>query len=145
MQNLKLHSDPRVKEVFKNYPDSVKEKMLRLRTLVLETAEEIEEISELDETLKWSEPSYIAKKGSTFRMDWKEKTPDQYAMYFSCSSLLVHTFRDVYGHLFKFEGNRALVFDIQDGVPEQELKNCIKAALMYHRVKDLPLLGMGDS
>ncbi len=145
MQSLKIHSDPRVKKVFDNYPDSVKEKMLRLRTLVLETAEEIEEISELDETLKWSEPSYIAKKGSTLRMDWKEKTPDQYAMYFSCSSLLVHTFRDVYGHLFKFEGNRALVFDIQDDVPEQELKNCIKAALMYHRVKDLPLLGMEDS
>ncbi len=142
LKNLILNTDPKVHEVFDNYPDEVKEKMLHLRQMIIETADEIEEISELEETLKWGEPSYIAKKGSTLRMDWKEKSPDQYAMYFSCTSMLVHTFRDVYGHLFKFEGNRALVFDVKDEIPKRELKECIKAALMYHRVKDLPMLGI---
>ncbi|MFY0650663.1 MAG: DUF1801 domain-containing protein [Cyclobacteriaceae bacterium] len=116
--------------------------MLYLRRLVLETANEIEGLGEVEETLKWGEPSYLAKKGSTLRMDWKEKTPDQYAMYFKCTSKLVATFQLVFGDLFKYEGTRAIVFNMDDEVPEAELKQCIKAALTYHKVKHLPLLGM---
>ena len=59
----------------------------------LETAKEIEEITKLEETLKWGEPCYITKTGSTLRMDWKAKTPTQYALYFKCTSRLVETFK----------------------------------------------------
>ena len=73
-----------------------------LRTVIYDT--------ELEETLKWGEPSYLVKKGSTIRMDWKVKTPDQYAMYFKCTSKLVPTFRELFGDLFKYEKNRAILF-----------------------------------
>ena len=62
--------------VFANYPDKVREKMLELRDLVLEAANEIDDIKSLQETLKWGEPSYITKYGSTLRMHWKESTPN---------------------------------------------------------------------
>ena len=134
-------SNPKVAEIFDNYPKSIRPKMLKLRKLVLETATEIENINQLEETLKWSEPSYLVKKGSTIRMDWKTKSPDQYAMYFKCTSKLVDTFKMIYGDTFHYEGSRAIVFKLEDEVPVSELKHCISMALTYHRIKHLPRLG----
>ncbi len=139
---LKIITNPQVEKVFANYPDTVRDKMLYLRKLVIETAEEIEIISSLEETLKWGEPSYIAKNGSTLRMDWKVKTPDQYVMYFQCTSRLVETFKVVFDQIFQFEGNRAIVFQMNDKVPVAALKQCIKATLTYHDVKKLVTLGI---
>ncbi|SFU15446.1 protein of unknown function (DU1801) [Algoriphagus locisalis] len=138
---MELKSNPEVELVFSNYPDSVRDKMLNLRKLVLEVAEEIE-LNSLEETLKWGEPSFLAKKGSTIRMDWKAKSPEQYAMYFKCTSKLVPSFRLAYDEIFEYEGNRAVVFKLDEEIPEAELKNCIKAALTYHQVKNLPMLGL---
>ena len=142
MKDFKLNTSQNVKTVFDNYPETIKDKMLNLRELILETAKETEEVLELEETLKWGEPSYITKHGSTLRIDWKKKTPNQYAMYFNCSSQLVATFRIVFKQTFDFEGNRALVFQINEPLPENELKQCVKAALRYHKIKKLPLLGL---
>lgn len=113
-----------------------------LRKLVIETAKETDEISELEETLKWGEPSYLTKIGSTLRMDWKAKFPDQYALYFQCTSRLVKTFRILFKNKFSFEGNRAIIFQMGDKIPAEVLKHCIKAALTYHKVKHLPTLGI---
>jgi len=96
----------------------------------------------MEETLKWGEPSYLVKGGSTIRIDWKLKTPNQYAMYFKCTSALVPTFRMVYKGLFTFEGSRAITFQMDERIPKKELKSCIKAALRYHKVKHLPTLGI---
>ncbi len=74
-------------------------------------------------------------------MDWKDRTPDRYAIYFNCNTSLVGTFRELYGDLFRFEGNRAIVFGAADPLPVNELKHCVALALTYHRVKHLPLLG----
>jgi len=141
MKNIIIHSNPKVEDVFKKYPKPFGKKLEYLRKLVLETAAEIESIDEIEETLKWREPSYLVKKGSTIRMDWKEKNPDQYAIYFKCTSKLVLTFQQVYGDIFSYEKTRAIVFKLEDEVPEKELKHCISLALTYHQVKHLPLLG----
>lgn len=142
MSVLQVKTDERVTEKYKNYPDPFKDKLAHLRELILEVAQEHEQITQIEETLKWGEPSFITKKGSTLRMDWKEKTPNQYAMSFKCTSLLVSTFKEVYPTLFTYEGTRAIVFQLEDDIPKAELKNCIRAALTYHSVKQLPLLGM---
>jgi hypothetical protein len=139
---LSLNQDPRVEPKFELYPPHIRPKVDHLRALVLETAEEAPSVSKLEETLKWGEPSYLAKKGSTIRIDWKAKSPDQYAMYFKCTSKLVATFREVFGDTFNYENNRAIVFGLEDSVPEKELKACILAALTYHSVKNKPLLGI---
>ncbi len=133
---------PEIEKVFDRYPDFVRDKMRYLRDLVKETAEEMPEIIELEETLKWGEPSFITKIGSTLRMDWKAKSPDQYALYFQCSSRLVETFRLVYEKTFQYEGKRAIIFELNQELPVPELKECIKAALRYHKVKHLETLGM---
>lgn len=96
MGKLKLKTNPKVDDIFANYPDQVRAKMVHLRRLMHVTAEEAEGIDELEETLRWGEPSFVTKIGSTLRMDWKEKMPDQYALYFQCTSRLVDTFRLIY-------------------------------------------------
>jgi len=142
--SITLKQSPTVPEVFMQYPEAVRPKLEYLRQLILDTATEIETISEMEETLKWREPSYLVKKGSTIRMDYKDKNPNQYAMYFKCTSKLVPTFKEIFGDLFTYEGNRAIVFQLDDPVPEQELKACIRMALTYHLVKELPQLGWND-
>jgi len=142
MGDFKLKTDPKVERMFANYPETVRDKMQFLRALVIETAEETEGVNQLEETLKWNEPSFVSKNGSTLRMDWKEKSPQQYAVYFQCSSRLVDTFRTVFEEKFHFEGNRAIVFQLNQKIPVQELKECIKTALIYHNVKHLMTLGL---
>ncbi len=142
MGKLVLKTNPKVNEIFANYPDPVRDKMQFLKDLVIETAEESEGIDEIELTLKWGEPSFITKTGSTLRIHWKEKTPDQYAMYFKCTSRLVDTFRMVYDNKFHYEGNRAIVFQLSQKIPVLELKECIKATLIYHKVKHLIRLGI---
>lgn len=138
---MELTTDTAVEEVFDNYPKEVKQQMLYLRELVLKTASEIEGLKQLNETLKWGEPSYVTKSGSTLRMDWKVKAPEQYAMYFKCTSKLVPTFKTVFKDKFNFEKNRAILFKLNEEIPNAELIQCITMALTYHKIKHLPLLG----
>jgi hypothetical protein len=140
--DLKIQTNPEVELVFNNYPDSVRSKMFALRKLVIDTAKEIDGITKLEENLKWGEPSYLTKNGSTLRMDWKAKNPEQYALYFKCTSRLVETFKLVFKNTLKYEGNRAIVFELDDVIPTDIIKQCIKSTLTYHKVKHLPSLGL---
>jgi hypothetical protein len=138
---MEFRSDPRVKDIFNSYPELARNQLHQLRELILDTASNIDEIDELEETLKWGEPSYLSKHGSTIRIDWKDKSPDTYAIYFKCTSKLVPTFKVIHKDTFNFEGNRAIVFRLNEKIPELELKQCIGMALTYHKIKQLPLLG----
>ena len=139
---IKLVSNPQVKDKFRSYPPEARQKLEQLRQLILDVADELDEVQQIDETLKWGEPSYIAKKGTTIRIDWKDRSPDQYAMYFNCQSSLVPTFKIVFGDALNYEKSRAVVFDMNTDLPEPEVRECISRALLYHRVKDKPLLGL---
>jgi hypothetical protein len=61
-----------VAEVFASYPKPIQKKLMHLRQLILDTAKYSEDIGDLEETLKWGEPSYLANGGSTIRIDWKQ-------------------------------------------------------------------------
>ena len=126
MSQFKLVVDPKAEAVFEKYRGEIKLKLLKLRKLIIDSAIEIDGIQQLEETLKWGEHSYLTKKGSTIRIDWKPRTPNQYAIYFKCTSKLVETFKTVFKDQFNFEGNRAILFQLDESVPEKELKTCIK-------------------
>ena len=111
-----------------------------LRQLIYDTAASIEEIGEIEETLKWGEPSYLtpeSKSGSTIRIAWKESQNDQYSIFFKCTANLVPAFKEKFPEKFKFGGNRSIDFNLNDHVPVKELKQCIALALTYHRNKKL--------
>ncbi len=138
---MKTIKNSDVSKVFDQYPKEIQEKMYFLRRIVLEVAAELEGNNTIEETLKWGEPSYIMKGGSTIRMDWKRSSPLQYALYFHCKTKLVDTFKELYRDELKFETNRAIIFNVNDKLPIEILRHCILLALTYHSRKNLPLLG----
>ncbi|WP_028602659.1 DUF1801 domain-containing protein [Ottowia thiooxydans] len=137
---MKAFADPDVEARFNAYPPHVRQKMRSLRNLIFKVAAATDGVGEIQETLKWGEPAYVTaatRSGSTIRMDWKNKQPEQFALYFNCNTNLVDTFRTLFPDDFKFEGNRALVFNISDNLPTDELAFCIGASLTYHAQKRL--------
>ena len=131
---MRSFGSPEVAAKFDSYPANVRRKLLALRELVFRTAAATSGVGEIEETLKWGEPAYVTKNksGSTVRMDWKKSDPDHYALYFHCQTNLVDTFRTLFPHDFRFEGNRALVFPLESDVPQDSLAVCIAASLTYH-------------
>lgn len=132
---MKRFSDPGLKAVFDSYPAAVKAPLLRLRQLILETAAEMPEVGELEETLKWGQPAWLtskSKSGTTIRID-QIGDGDQYALYVHCQTSLLATWRDIHGDDLQYTGNRGLIFDAQDDLPEAAVRTCIAQALTYHK------------
>ena len=124
-----------------DYPPKAKSVFKAVRKLVINAAKELVGLEKTAETLKWGEPSFLAEGGSTVRMKWTQKQPDQFYLYFNCNSILVETFKELYQNDFSFDGNRAISFPIEDKIPAAALQHCISMALQYHKLKKLPLLG----
>ncbi|MBW8184912.1 DUF1801 domain-containing protein [Shewanella nanhaiensis] len=125
---------------FQQYPENAKTILLSVRQWILDIIEQ-ERLGELEETLKWGQPSYLVKNGSTIRMDWSPKDPDGVYIFFTCNTKLVDTFRELYSDTFIFQGNRAIVLPLDKPLPKEKLRHCLLLALNYHRLKTLPLLG----
>jgi hypothetical protein len=123
-----------VNAVFSAYPDPVKAKLLALRRLIFDTAKATQGVGALEETLKWGQPSYLtpeSKSGSTVRIDQVKAEAGRYAVYFHCQTDLVETFRELYPKL-RYQGNRAILLDAGEKLPEAELRHCVGLALTYH-------------
>jgi hypothetical protein len=134
-------TDPAVDAVFSAYPKPVKAKLLALRRLIFDTAKATEGVGALEETLKWGQPSYLTpetKSGSTIRIDRLKSSANQYAVYFHCQTDLVETFRNLYPTELSYGGNRSIILNAEDAIPEPELRHCVALALTYHLNKRKP-------
>jgi hypothetical protein len=126
--------DPRVAAIFDAYPKATRTKLLALRKLIFDTAARTDGVGALEETLKWGQPSYLTpatKSGSTIRIDGIKGDDTRFAAYFICHTNLVEMFRELYRGKFKFEGNRAILLDVKEPLPVEELGHCIAMALTY--------------
>ncbi|MEH2505537.1 hypothetical protein V1290_004348 [Bradyrhizobium sp. AZCC 1578] len=129
--------DAAVEAVFEAYPNPVRAKLLALRRLIFDTARTTEGVGALEETLKWGQPSYLtteSKSGSTTRIDQVKAEAGRYAVYFHCQTDLVETFRELYPEL-RYGGNRSVLLDAGDKLPEAALRHCVALALTYHARK----------
>lgn len=138
MQHGPAFADPAVKAVFAGYPQSVGANLLALRALILETAAQTAGVGRIQETLKWGQPSYLTpetKSGSTIRIDAVKNVAGQYALFFTCHTNLVETFRDLYPTELTYGGNRSILLDADAAIPDEPLRHCIALALTYHRRK----------
>ena len=119
--------------MFRDWPAPVQKKLREVRELIFETAEKTN-TGPLTETLKWGQPAYLTeatKSGTTIRLGWQEKSA-QFAVFVSCQTTLVETFRQQFSETLRFEGNRAIVFDIKASIPKRALRSCLGLALCYH-------------
>lgn len=130
--------NPEITRTFDVYTDEQQKKLFELRELILKVASETEDVGKLEETLKWAQPSYVTtetKSGSTIRLGAPKGKRDEVALYFICHTNLVATFEQIYGDLFRFEGNRAILFGVDEEIHEEALSHCIALALTYHLAK----------
>lgn len=119
-----------VAAVFRAYSPAARTKLLRLRKIVLETAAKMDAAGPVEETLKWGQPAYLAKGGSTIRIDAMKGDAKRIALYFICHTDLIATFRELYPEL-SYDGNRAILLDTRRKLPEDALRHCISLALTY--------------
>lgn len=133
---------PDVATVFASYPSDLRLGLAALRRLILETADETDGVGRIEEALRWGQPSYLtgdSGSGSTIRLAPTGSGSDGgYAMYFICNTNLVDSFRTLFGDTFNYDGKRALVFDPDEAVPTNELRECIAMALTYHLRRKRP-------
>ena len=126
--------DAAVTAVFDACPKPVKSKLLALRRLIFATAKSTAGVGALEEALKWGQASYLTsetRSGSTIRIDRVKSAANQYAIYFHCQTDLVSTFRELYPEL-TYGGNRSILLDAADELPEEALRHCVALALTYH-------------
>ena len=127
-----------VMAAYNNYPESARDVLLSIRNLIFQTAAQNSAVGSLTETLKWGEPAYLTeatKSGSTIRMAWKPAKPDHGALFFNCKTTLVDTMREIYPDTFTYQGTRAVLFALDQPLPNDALVHCIEMALTYHRNK----------
>ncbi len=136
MKKEKIFTTPKLTEKFASYPPEIRIKLLSLRTLIFDVALKTKEVGELEETLRWGEPSYLttkSKSGTMIRIN-KHKSKGAFAMYFHCQTNLIETFREMYPEL-TYEGNRAIIFSETEKIPISKIKHCILLALTYNLKK----------
>ena len=130
-----------VDAVFDACPKDIRTKLKALRRLILDTAKTTKGVGRVEEALKWGQPSYLTAEtgsGSTIRID-RVKDANQVAMFFHCQTNLVDTFRELYPTL-SYSGNRAILLDADEKLPEAELRHCLALALTYHLRKRKPAM-----
>ena len=132
--------DENVTFKIETYPTQAKIVATTIRELIFATAK-AENSEIIEETLKWGEPSFKATKGTPIRMDWKEKTPDKFYIFFNCQTAMIDTCREIYGTRLSFEGNRAIVLTLSEELPIEILQRCFSLAVKYQLLKQLPFLG----
>lgn len=132
------HLPEAISHQWSQYPEKVQEHLQSLRRFIYTCAFN-EGIKTLDETLKWGQASYKAPSGSAVRIDWKG--PKTYMIYYHCQSKLGETFRTLYGEVLEFEGQRAIILDLDSDWPQEIVAHCISLAMRYHQIKHLSHLG----
>ena len=127
--------------VFDGYTKNVRIRLLYLREIIYFSAKKLGLHDLIQETLRWGEPSFVVKSGSTLRLNQLPSSSGRYGLFFNCQSKLVDSFRQIYPDTFQYLDNRGIMFGNDQVIPEDELQHCITLALSYHKIKHLPLLG----
>lgn len=127
-----------VAEVFAQFPEPIRARLLQIRDLIFATAEETDGVGPLTETLKWGEPAYLTEKsgsGTTIRLGISKSAPDDCAVFVNCKTTLIATFRAHFADDFSFQGQRALIVPVDGALHREPLSLCLRAALTYHQQK----------
>lgn len=124
-----------VAEKFSTYEPATRKRLGELRRLILRVGKSTPGVGLLEESLRWNQLSYLtnaSNSGSLIRIDAVPRTAGKYALYFHCQTTLVSSFRAKFGSKLTYEGNRALVFAVDEPLPTRIIEECVRDALTYH-------------
>lgn len=130
-------SNQAVNDIYDSFPKAVKKQLLLLRKLIFKLALENDAIGEIEETLKWREPSYLThkpKSGTTIRLSPIKKDNHKIAIFVHCQTTLIADFKVIFPEL-DYDGSRAIIFDSRDKMPMDIIEEFLYMALTYHSRK----------
>ena len=123
-----------VQAALDSYPATARDRLMVIRSLILDVAGAIDGVGPLEETLKWGEPAYLTPKsrsGSTLRMAWKDQHPEHVSLFVNCQTSLIDTYRSLFPEL-ECHGNREVRLPLKEATPAC-LRECIAMALTYKK------------
>ncbi|TGL86948.1 hypothetical protein EHQ68_15335 [Leptospira congkakensis] len=109
------------------------DKFMEIRTWIYELSESDERIGEIEECLKWAEPSFLTpktKSGSTIRIAKVNEV--EFALYFNCKTTIAKEIAIEFPE-WNCDGRRALYFKANQKLSKAKLIVCLKKALLYHK------------
>ena len=133
VKNMKFQN-PEVEKTFNTYSSKIKKQLLSVRRLIFEIAHKTNEVGNIEETLKWDNPSYITSKpksGTTIRLSSVRGSNSEYAISVHCQTTLIAEFKEKYPEL-TYEGNRSIILNLNEKLPSYEIEEFIFLALTYH-------------
>jgi hypothetical protein len=127
--------DAAVAAVLDTYPPALRERLMGLRALILDTAAATDGVGPLEETLKWGEVSYLTSSsgsGTTVRIG-RDKRSGRPTIFVNCQTDLLSRYRTLYPDAFAYDGDRGVI--LGDAPDEAALRHVIALALTYHATK----------
>ncbi len=121
--------DPAVEAVFNTFPDDVREGLLLLREQIFTVAKTSKTVTPITEALRWGQPAYLSKTGSTLRLGIPKT--GGFAIYAHCQTTIMSDFVRMFPEGFKVEGNRAIHFANQHEIDTDKLHFLISRAQTY--------------
>lgn len=123
----------KVADVFATFPKAERAMALTLRDLIYDVAKDIAEAGQIEETLKWGQPSYLTpetKSGSTLRIGLAKG--GGVGLFAHCGTTIISTYAQTFPNTDRIEGNRAVIFHQADEIVADRLRLLIRHGLTYH-------------
>lgn len=122
--------DPRVEALLDAADPDIAAGITRLRRMIYEVAASDPKIGPVQETVKWGQPAYLARKGTTLRLG--QPKGGGFGLYVHCQSRVIPEFRDLFPDHDRFDGTRGVVFRAADEICSERHGWLIHRALGYH-------------
>ncbi len=100
--------------------------------MIFEVQAETPEAGEIEESLKWGQPSYTTKPKTGTPMRLAATKTGDVGIFVHCQSQVIPEFEATYPGVFKLDGNRGVLLPPEGALAEDELKIFIARALTYH-------------
>ena len=126
----------KVAQVYAGFPTVERQMALALRDLIFDVAEATPEVGQLEETLKWGQPSYLTpetKSGSTLRIGLAKGGGA--AIFAHCGTDIINTYAASFADMDQIEGNSAVIFKRADDIVPARLRFLVHHGLTYHARK----------
>jgi len=122
-------ASPELAAMFDKAPPVAREGMLALRRLIFDCAAGMPEVGGVEEALRWGQPAYLTRKGSTLRLG---ATAEGFALYAHCRTDIVSAFAGAFPGMDRIEGNRAVHFRDVGEIDPARHGQMVRHALGYH-------------
>ena len=124
-----------LKIVVNGWPKNAQTHFHGLRDIVKDTAATNPLVGPLTETLKWGEPSFLteqSRSGTTLRVAWKSKSPDEIGLFVICRTDMLEQVRALFPDAFRYEGTRAAYLPLSQTIPVEAVSYLASRAQTYH-------------